>query len=150
MNKSLVAASLAAMVAACASVQEVDRQPSSGKLGVVQVGTQQNAELIFCKSENCPQRTPKRLPPPAPTVVAFQGAFPLGLEPPGHGWPQGSRSRCSFRVAQKRQTHRNCWPHRSDRAAQVQREAGCSPCRNRQGCTGNGWHLGRPNYGSSA
>ena len=82
MNKSLVAASLAAMVAACASVQEVDRQPSSGKLGVVQVGTQQNAELIFCKSENCPQRTPKRLPPPAPTVVAVsQSAVAVKEDP---------------------------------------------------------------------
>lgn len=84
MNKSLVAASLAAMVAACASVHETERQPSPGKLGVVQVGSQQNAELVFCKSENCPQRTPKRLPPPppaAPVVKVSQAAVAVKEEP---------------------------------------------------------------------
>ena len=83
MNKSLIAASLAAMVAACASVPESERQPSSGKLGVVQVGAQQNAELVFCKSENCPQRTPKRLPPPpaATVVTVSQAAVAVKEEP---------------------------------------------------------------------
>lgn len=66
MNKSLICASLALMMTACASVPNSDEQSSSSKLGVVQVGTKQNAELVFCETDKCPQRTPKFLPPPAP------------------------------------------------------------------------------------
>ena len=62
MSKQIVSVSLAAMLAACASVPEVDtRASSSNKLGVVQVGTKQNAELIFCEHEKCPQRTREQL-----------------------------------------------------------------------------------------
>lgn len=82
MNKSLVSVSLALILSACASTPDSDRQAPGGKLGVAQVGTQQNAELVFCKSENCPQRTPKRLPPPAPQVVAVaQAAVAVKEEP---------------------------------------------------------------------
>lgn len=66
MNKTWIGASLALMVTACASVPNADEQSPSGKLGVVQVGTKQNAELVFCETDKCPQRTPKFLPPPAP------------------------------------------------------------------------------------
>lgn len=69
MNKTLIGATLALLLSACASVPETD-QGSSGKLGVVQVGTKQNAELVFCESENCPQRTPKYLPKPTHTMVS--------------------------------------------------------------------------------
>ena len=83
MNKTLIAASLAMVVSACASVPESERQAPAGKLGVTQVGTQQNAELVFCKSENCPQRTPKRLPPPpaAQIVTVSQAAVAVKEEP---------------------------------------------------------------------
>lgn len=82
MNKSLIAVSLALILSGCASSPNSDRQATGGKLGVAQVGTQQNAELVFCKSENCPQRTPKRLPTPAPQVVAVsQAAVAVKEEP---------------------------------------------------------------------
>jgi hypothetical protein len=58
MSKQIVSVSLAAMLAACASVPEVDTQASSSnKLGVVQVGTKQNANY-FLRAGECPQRTP--------------------------------------------------------------------------------------------
>ncbi|BBN90785.1 OmpA family protein [Azospira sp. I09] len=66
MNKPLICASLAMMVTACASVPNADEQSPNGKFGVVQVGTKQNAELVFCETDKCPQRTPKFLPPSAP------------------------------------------------------------------------------------
>ena len=65
MNKTLIGASLALMVTACASVPKADEQSPNSKLGVVQVGTKQNAELVFCTEADCPQRTPKYLPKPA-------------------------------------------------------------------------------------
>lgn len=72
MNKAIFAALCAAIVAACSSVRDIENLPVSGKMGVAQVGYQQNAELVFCKAENCPQRTQKRLPPPAaPAVVSL-------------------------------------------------------------------------------
>ena len=70
MNKLLICASLALMMTACASVQNADEQSSIGKLGVVQVGTKQNAELVFCEADKCPQRTPKFLPVPAQPAPA--------------------------------------------------------------------------------
>jgi OOP family OmpA-OmpF porin len=82
MSKQIVSVSLAAMLAACASVPEVDTQASSSnKLGVVQVGTKQNAELIFCEHEKCPQRTPKRLPPPPPPAPVVAKPLPVKEEP---------------------------------------------------------------------
>ena len=66
MNKPLICASLALMVTACASAPNANEQSPNGKMGVVQVGTKQNAELVFCETDKCPQRTPKFLPPPAP------------------------------------------------------------------------------------
>lgn len=81
MNKTIFTAICAAILAACSSVPEVETQPASGKMGVVQVGYQQNAELIFCKSENCPQRTPKRLPAPVAPVVASKPPVVAKEEP---------------------------------------------------------------------
>ena len=69
MNKSLLCVA-ALMLGACAT-SDAEKATSAGantapsKLGVVQVGTQQNAEHVFCDSGNCPQRTPKYLPQPA-------------------------------------------------------------------------------------
>ena len=74
MNKALIGTILALMMTACASVPNSDGQSYSGKLMVVQVGTKQNAELVFCETDNCPQRTPKFLPPPAPPA-------PLAMAP---------------------------------------------------------------------
>ncbi|WP_172600132.1 OmpA family protein [Sulfuricystis multivorans] len=70
MNKLLSCASLALMMSACASIQNSDERPPNSKLEVVEVGTKQNAELVFCETDNCPQRTPKFIPKPAPPTPA--------------------------------------------------------------------------------
>ena len=70
MNKSLLCL-IALMLSACASTSEPTKTENGGaktepiKLGVTQVGSQQNAEHVFCDTANCPQRTPKYLPQPA-------------------------------------------------------------------------------------
>jgi outer membrane protein OmpA-like peptidoglycan-associated protein len=67
MNKILVCASVLSLISACASVPDSKQKLESGKLAVVQVVAQQNAEHIFCEGDRCPKRTPKYLPaPPAP------------------------------------------------------------------------------------
>ena len=67
MNKILVCASVSLLVTACASVPNSEQKSESGKLAVVQMGVQQNAEHVFCEGDRCPKRTPKYLPsPPAP------------------------------------------------------------------------------------
>ena len=75
--KALVAAAIATTFAGCSSSPERDpaviAQPRADtKYGVVQVGTRQNAELVFCDKRDCPQRTLKMLPIPQPPVVAVK------------------------------------------------------------------------------
>ena len=71
MNKTIISVLVASLVTACASVPDADQKVAgNSKMGVTQVGTKQNAELVFCETEKCPQRTPKRLPSPEPVVVA--------------------------------------------------------------------------------
>ena len=70
MNKNLLCL-IAVMLSGCASTSDQAKTEGSAtktesvKLGVVQVGTQQNAGHVFCDAANCPQRTPKYLPQPA-------------------------------------------------------------------------------------
>ena len=70
MNKSLLCL-IAVILSACATTSDPAKTESSStktesaKIGVVQVGSRQNAEHVFCDSLNCPQRTPKYLPQPA-------------------------------------------------------------------------------------
>lgn len=64
MNNLLVCASVSLLVAACASGPDSKQKQEIGKLSVVQMGTQQNAEHVFCEGDRCPKRTPKYLPAP--------------------------------------------------------------------------------------
>lgn len=66
MNKLLVCASVSLLVTACTSMPDSEQKSERGKLAVVQTGTRQNAEHVFCEGDRCPQRTPKYLPPPLP------------------------------------------------------------------------------------
>src|SRR5574337_685821 len=81
MNRPLLVFAAAVAVSGCAGVPQVDERhetspagqkhgtsPAGQKLGVVQMGTLQNAELVFCGADHCPQRTPKQLPR-APAVA---------------------------------------------------------------------------------
>lgn len=78
MNKyGAAVAAAAAFLVGCATNPNSNAQPipasvsqpvpSDEKLAVVQVGTGQNAELVFCEGGHCPRRTTKHLPSPAPT-----------------------------------------------------------------------------------
>ncbi len=70
MNKNLLCL-IALLLSACASTSDPTNTESSAtrteavKLGVTQVGSQQNAEHVFCDTASCPQRTPKYVPQPA-------------------------------------------------------------------------------------
>ncbi len=70
MNKNLLCL-IAVMLSACASTSEPTKtegnvtRTDNVKLGVTQVGSRQNVELVFCDTEHCPQHTPKYLPQPA-------------------------------------------------------------------------------------
>ncbi len=79
MNKHPLYILVACLLSACATAPGHEVAEPSGKLGVVQVGTKQNAELVFCEVEKCPQRTPKYLPPPPapPAPVAIQTPVPV-------------------------------------------------------------------------
>lgn len=72
MTKTLVATFVAILMSACASVPESNKAEGVTKLSVVQTGTMQNAEHVFCEEDRCPKRTPKYLPllspPPKPVV----------------------------------------------------------------------------------
>lgn len=71
MNKALIGTAIAIFVAGCASTPGVEKDAAgSDKLGVTQVGHNQNAQLVFCETNRCPERTPKYLPPPPPAPVA--------------------------------------------------------------------------------
>ena len=71
-SKRLASLAGALIVGACASVPEQPGTQPAGKLAVSQVGTWQNAELVFCETGKCPQRTQKYLPPAPPPPPAAQ------------------------------------------------------------------------------
>jgi outer membrane protein OmpA-like peptidoglycan-associated protein len=93
LNKLLSSASLSLLMVACASTPVPDEKEvvGSGKLGVIQAGSNQNTDYVFCETNRCPQRTKKVLPSPpvvakaaAPVVVPavqvenFKVHFPWG------------------------------------------------------------------------
>lgn len=80
-SKQITCTSLVLLLSACASVTDVGTLESPGKLAVVQLGTKQNVELVFCEQEKCPQRTPKRLPPPPSPAQPFPRVAPVKEEP---------------------------------------------------------------------
>ena len=81
MNKGATVAALTALIAAgCSSTPETVPDASGSKIAVVQVGTKQNAELTFCRADECPQRTPKRLPPPPPAPVVVTKNIPAVVQ----------------------------------------------------------------------
>lgn len=83
MNKLIVGAPLVLVLAACVtSPERANQEIGSGKFGVVQVGSNQNAELVFCETNKCPQRTLKRLPPSPPVPVPVIAAPQLIKEDP--------------------------------------------------------------------
>lgn len=61
MNNFLICASVL-ILTACASTPDSESDAPLGKVAVVQVGTKQNTELVFCETDKCPGRTPKYLP----------------------------------------------------------------------------------------
>ena len=81
MNKCFILA-MTLLVSACATTTNSDNvkatEKESEKLSVVQVGTRQNAEHVFCDSVNCPQRTPKYLPQPTrPAKTKTENSQPI-------------------------------------------------------------------------
>lgn len=69
----------ATVLAGCATTDvEQAEKPVSQKLGVVQVGAQQNTDFVFCDGADCPQRTRKVIPPPPkPAPIVAQKAAEL-------------------------------------------------------------------------